>query len=282
VSDFWELWRHLPERIDPVFLRLGALELRYYGLSYVAAFLAVWTLVRRRIEREPLGMAPEDAAGFLPWAVLGVVLGGRFGYVLFYDFAYYRAHPAEIFLPFSTGPGPVRFTGLSGMSYHGGLLGVVAALAGWSAARKIPFWRFADLLAPAVPAGYFFGRIGNFLNGELYGRATALPWGMIFPLDPERLVRHPSQLYEALLEGPLLFAVLWPLRRRFTRPGALACAYLLGYGAARFAAEFAREPDPQIGFLAGGLTMGQLLSAGMMAAGAALYFAFVGAGRRRQ
>jgi phosphatidylglycerol:prolipoprotein diacylglycerol transferase len=198
-----------------------------------------------------------------------VILGGRLGYVLFYNLGYYLQHPLEAILPFEFAGG-IRYVGISGMSYHGGVLAVLAASILFCRRRKILFWQFADLICPAIPLGYTFGRIGNFINGELYGRTTDAPWGMVFPLDPQRLLRHPSQLYEAFFEGIVLFALLWLFRRRRPFDGALFALYLIGYGAVRFVIEFFREPDAQLGFVMGPLSMGQLLCLVMIAAGAGI------------
>jgi phosphatidylglycerol---prolipoprotein diacylglyceryl transferase len=199
-----------------------------------------------------------------------VILGGRLGYVLFYNLGYYLQHPLEIILPFEFSGG-LHFVGISGMSYHGGAIAVMIATVIFCWKRGIDFWRFADLFGSAIPLGYTFGRLGNFINGELYGRATDVPWGMVFPLDPLHLLRHPSQLYEAFFEGIVLFAVLWVLRKRFSFTGALFALYVAGYGLIRFFIEFFREPDAQLGFVLGPFSMGQLLCLLMIAAGAGIY-----------
>ncbi len=165
--------------------------------------------------------------------MIGVIIGGRFGYALFYNFGYYFQHPLEIILPFDFSHG-IRFVGLSGMSYHGGLIGVVLASILFCRKYKIKFWHFGDMLCPAVPLGYTFGRIGNFINGELYGRVTDVPWGMYFPLDPSQSLRHPSQLYEALFEGIVLFILLWLIRKKKMFDGFLIGIYICGYGFVRF------------------------------------------------
>ena len=266
-ADFASFWQHLPQKIDPVFVRAGPLEFRWYGLMYIVAFAVVYALVKKRLAEEKSDFNPLQFGNYLAWAALGVLAGGRLGYALLYDPSYYLAHPLQIVSPFSEAG---EFTGIAGMSYHGGLLGLVLATILFCRAYRISFWEWTDLLAPAVPLGYFFGRIGNFLNGELYGRATAAPWGMFFTHDPARL-RHPSQLYEAFFEGLVLFAVMWwGLRRRALPSGALGCLYLIGYGVLRFAVEFTREPDAQLGFVLGPFTMGQVLCAAMAAAGLGL------------
>jgi phosphatidylglycerol:prolipoprotein diacylglycerol transferase len=208
----------------------------------------------------------------LLWTILGLIVGARLGYVLFYNFSYYLSHPLEILLPFEFSGG-IRFVGISGMSYHGGAIGVLLATLIFCRKRAISFWNILELFSPAVPLGYTFGRIGNFINGELYGRRTDVPWGMYFPLDSLHQLRHPSQLYEAFFEGLVLFAILWSIRRRSPFDGFLFAAYLFGYGFVRFFIEFFREPDVQLGLIFGGVfTMGQALCLLMMAAGVLIYF----------
>ncbi len=199
------------------------------------------------------------------------MIGGRLGYVIFYNLKYYIAHPIEIILPFSLTNG-FHFTGIAGMSYHGGLIGVLLATIIFCYRNKINLWRFADLLVPAVPLGYTFGRLGNFINGELYGRVTTMPWGMYFPLDSTRQLRHPSQLYEAFFEGLFLFFVLWSMRKKKLFEGFLLSLYLIGYGLVRFLIEFVREPDPQLGVIVGSLTMGQILCLSMILGGIGIFY----------
>lgn len=265
------LWQNLPARMTPYLFEIGAFQLRYYSLMYLAAFACTYGLVTYRIRREAYPYSAELIQDYFVWAILGVILGGRLGYVLFYNLAYYLRHPLEILLPFTFADGGLRFVGISGMSFHGGALAVLVASLLFCRRRGIDFWRFADLFCPAIPLGYTFGRIGNFINGELYGRVTDVPWGMFFPLDPTHRLRHPSQLYEAFFEGIVLFALLWLIRRRSPFPGALFALYLMGYGLARFVIEFVREPDAQLGFVLGPLSMGQVLSLVMVAGGGLLY-----------
>ncbi|NLN59230.1 MAG: prolipoprotein diacylglyceryl transferase [Deltaproteobacteria bacterium] len=262
-------WQSLPFHINPNLLEVGSFQLRYYSLMYLAAFGLVYLLVKYRIRKENYEFGDDTLQDYVVWAILGVILGGRLGYVLFYNPGYYMGHPLEIFLPFTFSNG-FQFTGISGMSYHGGLLGFIFATALFCRKAKIRFWRFIDLLVPVIPLGYTFGRIGNFINGELYGRATDAPWGMIFPSDPEGLLRHPSQLYEAFFEGIVLFAALWMLRRRSPFEGFLAGVYLIGYGIVRFAIEFYREPDSHLGFVLGPFSMGQILCLVMILCGVAI------------
>jgi phosphatidylglycerol:prolipoprotein diacylglycerol transferase len=248
---------------DPVAFSIGPLAVRWYGLMYLAGFGAGWWLGRRRIDNaprdHPAAVTRAQFDDLLFYAVLGVILGGRLGYVLFYKPLYYAAHPLEIFAIWQ-----------GGMSFHGGFLGVLIAM--WLLARRhgIDWWRLMDFIAPLVPIGLATGRMGNFINGELYGRVTDLPWAMVFR-GGGAAPRHPSQLYQFALEGLALFALLWWFSSK-PRPRAQVSAFfLVGYGVFRFVAEFAREPDAFLGYLALGLTMGQWLSLPMIVAGVALF-----------
>lgn len=266
---FINMWQNLPAQISPVLFSIGSFQLRYYSLMYIIAFVLVYLMVSYRIKHENYEYGTETIQDYMVWAMLGVIFGGRLGYVLFYNFSYYLQHPLEIILPFDFSNG-IKFIGLSGMSYHGGLIGVAVVSLYFCLKNKINFWRFADLFMPAVPLGYTFGRIGNFINGELFGRATAMPWGMYFPLDPTQQLRHPSQLYEAFFEGIVLFAILWLLRKKKHFDGYLLGSYLCGYGFVRFIIEFFREPDYQLGFVLGFLSMGQVLCLLMILCGAVI------------
>jgi phosphatidylglycerol:prolipoprotein diacylglycerol transferase len=243
---------------DPVAFSLGSLHVRWYGLMYVFGFAAGWILGRARARRPDNGKAlsSESAPSWQPTAVddmlacamLGVVLGGRLGYVLFYDLAVYINEPWEILRIWN-----------GGMSFHGGLLGVLAALALFARSRRKSFLAVTDFVAPLVPPGIFFGRIGNFINGELWGKVSDAPWAVVFP-GGGPWPRHPSQLYEAFLEGIVLFALVWVYSAKPRKIGAVSGLFAVGYGLARFGVEFVRMPDMQIGYLAfGWLTMGQLL-----------------------
>lgn len=266
---FINTWQNLPAQISPVLFSIGSFQLRYYSLMYIIAFVLVYLMVSYRIKHENYEYSTETIQDYMVWAMLGVIFGGRLGYVLFYNFSYYLQHPLEIILPFDFSNG-IKFIGLSGMSYHGGLIGVAVVSLYFCLKSKINFWRFADLFMPAVPLGYTFGRIGNFINGELFGRATTMPWGMYFPLDPTQQLRHPSQLYEAFFEGIVLFAILWLLRKKKHFDGYLLGSYLCGYGFVRFIIEFFREPDYQLGFVLGFLSMGQVLCLLMILCGAVI------------
>ncbi len=246
---------------------IGPFAIRWYALAYIAGLIIGWRYCLALAQRPPQVARPQDVDDFLVWATLGVVLGGRTGYVLFYNLPYYLQHPIEVF-----------FLWRGGMSFHGGALGVCLAIVLFCRQRRIRLLAFADIITAAVPIGLFFGRIANFINGELWGRPTDVPWAMIFPSDPERLPRHPSQLYESFLEGIVLFLVLWTLQRRGARqrPGLICGVFLAGYGLARITVEFFRQPDIQMGYLIGnaslGLTMGQLLSLPLVIVG--LWLAF--------
>jgi len=266
ANDFFKWWQHIPEHICPYILKVGSFEIRYYGLMYIAAFFTIYSLVMYRLKAEKFDYSKELIQDYFFWSILGVLIGGRLGYVLFYDPKYFIRHPWHIILPFDFSGG-LHYTGIYGMSYHGGLLGVIVATAIFCYRKRIKLLRFLDFFVPAVPLGYTFGRIGNFINGELYGRITALKWGMYFPLDPAGALRHPSQLYEAFFEGVVLFTILWCIRRKQRFDGFLSMLYLIGYGSFRFLIEFVREPDPQLGFVVGFLTMGQILCGIMVIAG---------------
>jgi phosphatidylglycerol:prolipoprotein diacylglycerol transferase len=248
--------------IDPVAVSLGPLVVRWYALAYVAGLLLGWWLARRLVSRPSLWgrTPPADAAGLDDLLVLiafGVVLGGRIGYVLFYSLDYYLDHPVEALMVWR-----------GGMSFHGGLTGAILAMCWFAWRRKQEVLPVFDLIASVAPIGLLFGRIANFVNGELWGRATDVPWAFIFPTGGP-VPRHPSQLYEAALEGFLLLAVVQLLVHRggLRRPGLVAGSFGLGYGLARSFCELFREPDQQIGFLAGGLTMGMILSAPLILGG---------------
>jgi phosphatidylglycerol:prolipoprotein diacylglycerol transferase len=259
-------WQQLPSHISPTLFSIGSFQLRYYSLMYLVAFAIVYFLTLYRVKNENYEYTGETVQDYLVWAMLGLICGGRFGYALFYNFTYYFQHPLEIVLPFNFYNG-FKFVGLSGMSYHGGLIGILIVTLLFCRKHKINFWHFVDLFTPAIPLGYTFGRIGNFMNGELYGRATAMPWGMYFPLDLTHSLRHPSQLYEAVFEGLVLFTLLWLIRKKKFFDGFLIGIYICGYGFVRFFIEFFREPDYQLGFVLSFMSMGQVLCALMMMAG---------------
>jgi len=260
------VWQQLPAQISPTIFSFGSFQLRYYSLMYIVAFAVVYFLTLYRIKNEGYEYKSETIQDYLVLAMLGVIIGGRFGYALFYNFGYYFQHPLEIILPFDFSHG-FKFIGISGMSYHGGLIGIVIVSILFCHKHKIKLWNFIDLFCPAIPLGYTFGRIGNFINGELWGRVTTVPWGMYFPLDSTQSLRHPSQLYEALFEGIVLFLLLWRIRKKKMFDGFLIGIYICGYGFMRFLIEFFREPDYQLGFVLGFMSMGQVLCLLMMIVG---------------
>ncbi len=249
--------------IDPVLISFGPFVIRWYALAYITGLLLGWRLMRRLVARSPAVADDVAVDDFLVWATLGVVLGGRLGYVVFYNAGYYFENPLSIFAVWR-----------GGMSFHGGLLGVMAATVLFCRKRGIELWPVADRVACVAPLGLFFGRLANFINGELFGRVTDVPWAVVFPRggpDP----RHPSQIYEALGEGAILFAVLLWLagkERLRRRTGFLTGVFLAGYGAARTVAEVFRQPDAHLGFLSFGTTMGQWLSVPLLAMGLVLMF----------
>jgi phosphatidylglycerol:prolipoprotein diacylglycerol transferase len=251
--------------IDPILISIGPLAVRWYALAYIVGIIAGWFYARAIVVSERLwgGPAPFTALDFddfVVWITLGIILGGRTGYVLFYNLPHFAAHPIEIVQLWN-----------GGMSFHGGVAGCIVAIVWFARQRRIPVLSLADVTSAVAPIGLFLGRIANFINGELWGRPTDVPWAMIFPKGGP-LPRHPSQLYEAALEGVVLFIVLAVLVRcgGLKRPGVTAGAFALGYGIARTTCELFREPDVQLGFLWGGLTMGMLLSIPLMLAGIAL------------
>jgi phosphatidylglycerol:prolipoprotein diacylglycerol transferase len=270
MTDFWTWWQHLPQHISPVIFQIGSFKLQYYGLMYLVAFGITYALVLYRLRHEErFAVSREQVNDLTTVIILGLMIGARLGYVVFYNLPYFLRHPLEIVLPFEFSNG-ITFTGISGMSYHGGVIGILVAAWLYTRRNGIALRDMADLYVPCIALGYTFGRIGNFINGELYGRATTAPIGMIFPLAPDKLLRHPSQLYEAFFEGLFLFAVMWSIRKVRAPRGAMLGVYLIGYGLVRFVIEFYREPDAHIGFVVGALSMGQLLCTGMIAAGALL------------
>lgn len=244
--------------LDPVLLRLGPLQLRWYGLMYLLGLTAAYFVIKARAAAKNLDWSTEQIYDMLVYAAVGVFVGGRLGYTLFYNLPYYLQHPTKILAVWE-----------GGMSFHGGLLGVIVALTLFSRRKGLPALLVADLAAAGTPIGLGLGRLGNFINGELYGRPTDVDWCMVFPgAGPE--CRHPSQLYEAGLEGGLLFLVTWLVGRRPTPPGTVFWSFITGYGLCRMVVEFFREPDFHLGFILGPFSMGQLLSAPMVLLGAVM------------
>jgi len=253
-----------------VALNLGPLAVHWYGLTYLVAFALFMILARWRLKHEPYASALqgsnpwtfEHVEDLLFYGVLGVIIGGRVGYCLFYKPGYYGSHPLEIF-----------FVWQGGMSFHGGMLGVILAMVLWARIHKRPWLEVTDFIAPCVPTGLASGRVGNFINGELWGRVadSDLPWAMVFPQSGSLVPRHPSQIYQFLLEGLLLFALLWWFAKTPRPRGAVSGLFLMGYGVCRFTAEYFREPDAFLGLLSGGLSMGQWLCVPMVIFGALLF-----------
>ena len=247
--------------INPVLISLGPLQIRWYGLAYVLGFLSSYFLIRFQLARhKPPLLSLDRLSDLFFYMATGLILGARLGYALFYNFGYYLLHPLEM-AAFWHG----------GMSFHGGLLGVFLGTAFYCRKNRISLLALGDLLVLPAPIGLGLGRLANFINGELYGRVTELPWGMVFPHGGP-LPRHPSQLYEAILEGGFLFVFLWVKRKAIPYPGASVIRFLIGYGVIRFGVEFVREPDPQVGYWWGLLTTGQFLSGLMLIIGLILLF----------
>ena len=262
-------------KIDPVALQIGPLAVHWYGLTYLAAFGLFMFLAHRRLRHEPFVSVEgsgewggKDVEDMLFLGVLGVVLGGRLGYCLFYKPEFYLANPLQIL-----------FVWQGGMSFHGGMLGVIASQWWFARSRGKPFWQVMDFVAPCVPLGLAAGRVGNFINGELWGRAAdaSLPWAMVFPQSGSMVPRHPSQVYQFLMEGVLLFVLLWLYARKERKPAQVSAMFLIGYGVFRFIAEFFREPDQHLGLLSLGMSMGQWLCVPMVLFGIGLW---LWAGRR--
>lgn len=265
-------WQHLPENISPVIFEIGPLSLRYYGMMYLVAFAIVYFMARYRLRSEDkFDISIQQINDLMTAMIIGLIIGARLGYVLFYNFSYYLSHPLEILLPFDFSNG-MKFVGIAGMSYHGGLIGVILAAIWYCRKSHLDLWVASDLFIPVIPLGYTFGRIGNFINSELYGRTTQLPIGMVFPGAPGDHLRHPTQLYEAFFEGIFLFVILWFIRKAKLPRGGLMGIYLAGYGIVRFFIEFFREPDAHLGLVLFTLTMGQLLCAAMIIAGGVLFY----------
>ena len=246
-------------QFDPVAISLGPVAVRWYGLMYLVGFALIWVAGRYRIAHaRSTALTAKDFDDLLFNGILGTILGGRLGYVLFYKFSDYLAVPWKVFYVWE-----------GGMSFHGGMLGVIIAMVWFARSRHLHWLAVTDFIAPLVPLGLAAGRLGNFINAELWGRPATVPWAMVFP-NVDAVPRHPSQLYEFGLEGLALFALLWWFSARPRPLGAVSAAFLIGYGALRFGVEFTREPDSFLGLLAAGLSMGQWLSAPMVVAGLAM------------
>jgi phosphatidylglycerol:prolipoprotein diacylglycerol transferase len=242
-------------KINPNIIEIGPLKLRWYGVMYVLGFLAAYFLIGRQKTAQRIGLQGRRLQDLIFYAAIGLIIGARLGYVLFYqmsDFSHYLQHPLEIIAVWH-----------GGMSFHGGLIGALLGGALFCRKNQLPYWEVADAVIVTAPVGLGLGRLGNFINAELFGRPSTVPWAMVFP-GGGPLPRHPSQLYEAALEGVVLFVILWNLKDRGYRPGTMVCLFLAGYGVLRFFAEFFRAPDPQIGLFWGFFSMGQFLCMGMI------------------
>lgn len=272
MNSFIEWWQHLPSQMDPVIFSIGNFPLRWYGTMYIAAFATAYLVAKYRIKDEKLPYTLDFIADAIMWAIIGVILGGRLGYVLFYGFADLIQDPIRIISPVAKINGSWRFTGISGMSYHGGISGVAIALWLYARKHKVRYFKLTDLLMVGIPLGFTFGRIGNFINGELYGRVTDSWIGMYFPHARDGLLRHPSQLYEAFFEGLVVFAFVWAFRKRSPFPGFLSGLYIFSYGFVRFFVEYFRQPDAHLGFVFLNFSMGQMLCFAMMLAGGLVWY----------
>lgn len=254
---------HFVDRLNPVLVRLGPLQVHWYGVMYVISFIVGYYLICYLAPKRGVPLDRDGVSELVIYLVAGVLLGGRLGYVLFYNLPYYLKHPAQIIAVWD-----------GGMSFHGGLIGVIVATLLFSWRSGISFLNLAELVVPVAPLGLFLGRLGNFINGELWGRPSDVSWAMIFPRAPlvngNMVPRHPSQLYEAVLEGVVLFAVLWILAQKPRPKGVIFGTFLTLYGLFRFSVEFFRQPDPQLGLIGGVVTMGQALSIPMVLFGIAI------------
>lgn len=258
-------WSTLPSQIDPVAFSIFSLEIRYYGLMYLTAFLTAYLLMRWRIKKKEVeGLkkykqkeVTKNLDDIFTWSILGLLIGARLGYFLFYQTIILFTKPWQVLWPFSEAG---DFIGFAGMSFHGGLIGIIIATFIIIKKRKLNYLTWAELAIPTIPIAYTWGRIGNWLNGELWGRVTTHPIGQIFPNDPDKLLRHPSQLYEAFLEGIIVFLIIWPFRNNPWMKKNVLWLYLILYSLARFVSEFYREPDTHIGLHAFSLSTGQYLA----------------------
>ena len=250
-------WQYIYDNFDPVAFNIGGIAVHWYGIMYALALISAIVVAHWIIKKDNLNLTKDQLDSYIWWVEIGVILGARLGYILFYDpnTIYYLTHPWQIFNPFNSDG---NFVGIAGMSYHGAVIGFIIASYFWSKKYKISFFFMSDIAVLAIPLGYIFGRIGNFLNKELVGRVTEQPWGIYV----DGILRHPSALYEAILEGLIVFVILYMIRLRKQFDGQLAILYIILYSIGRIIAEFFREPDPQLGFLLGTdwLTMGILIS----------------------
>lgn len=281
MNSIINFWQHIPEKLSPIIFSIGQFQIRWYSVSYLVALAIIYFLFQYRFKKNEhgdLNINKKDIEDIFLYIILGIIIGARVGYILFYSFDSFLANPIETLLPFRNIAGEWKFVGISGMSYHGAAIAIPLFAIIYAKRRKLNYWRMVDFYVPCVPLGYGFGRLGNFMNSELYGRVTDAPWGMYF-LDSNRKVfselRHPSQIYEFFTEGICCFLVLWFLRnKKFLPVGSLGPMYLITYGIARFIVEFFREPDEvfknnlnDIGTVLGFMTMGQTLCTLMILVG---------------
>jgi len=272
MENFLQWWQNLPAKMDPTIFSIGNFPIRWYGMMYLVAFAITYFLAKYRLKSEKLPYSKEFLSNAVTWAIIGLLIGGRIGYVLFYNFDWFMSNPLSIILPFERDNGSWHFTGISGMSYHGGVIGIALAWLIFANKQKVRFFDLTDFIIPGIPLAFTFGRIGNFINGELYGRVTNSAIGMYFPAAHDGLLRHPSQLYEALFEGIILFAIVWPLRKLKPFPGFISGLYIFGYGFFRFFIEFFRQPDEHLGFVFLTFSMGQILCFAMMIAALVIWY----------
>jgi len=261
-------WQHIPLSLHPIAFSIGFFAIRWYALCFLIGFFAAWKYCEHAVRKEGGWLSREKVFDMALSVFFGALIGGRLGFALFYAPQYFLSHPLALFIPYDFSSH--IWIGISGMSFHGGLLGVIAILVYYSRKAGASFWKISDLAAVSLPIAIFFGRIGNFVNGELYGRITSVPWGMFFPNDPLWL-RHASPLYEASLEGLLLFGILFFLRKKKPYPGMLSSLFVISYALFRFFSEFFREPDAGIGLLFGIFTRGQVFSFIMLLSGFFLF-----------
>lgn len=264
MDSFVQWWQHIPSHINPAIFSIGRFPVKWYGLMYLVAFGVLYLLCLWRVKAERLPWDRKYIGDMIFWFIFGTLLGGRLGSAVFYDIGRLFTDPMVVLSPIQKVNGHWMLTGVAGMSYHGGVIGVVVAVWLFSRRRGAPTLFSLDFITLPAALVYTFGRLGNFLNGELFGRVTTAAIGMYFPASHDGLLRHPSQLYEATFEGPFLFSILWFVRKRAPYPGFLFGVYLFGYGLIRFFVEFFREPDAPWGLLFWGLSMGQILCAAQM------------------
>jgi len=261
-----EYWNHIYEHFNPIAFSIGGFKVHWYGIMYILALLSALYIAKYLVKKDKLSISEKTLDDYFIWVEIGVILGARIGYFIFYvpNNGYYFTHPWQMFNPFVDG----EFVGIRGMSYHGAVIGFTIATLLFVKFKKVDLWKLLDIVAVAVPAGYIFGRLGNFLNQALIGRPTDMPWGIYV----NGILRHPSQLYEAFFEGFVIFIILFLYRQKKRFDGELIALYMILYGIFRSFCEMFREPDPQLGFIIGHFTMGELLSFVMIFAGFVIYF----------